>query len=116
GAFGWEERAKLELEDRDLPFMLTTRDAGQIPAGDRRGFAFLLGQGILSTPADGSLKLRSRPTHAMVLSWIYRIVDRYQSIPIQKGMFRGLDDQAIQIGNKETVEKHPLAPVLVLYR
>ena len=41
-AFGWEERAQINLDDRDLPFVLNVSDAAAIPPADARGVAFLL--------------------------------------------------------------------------
>jgi len=115
-AFGWGERAKLALDERDLPYLLSAEDERQAPPSDRRDVAFLLNQGILSPFPDGTLRLRARPTRGMILAWIYRIADRYQSMPLRRGSFRGLTGNAIRIGIKNEVETYPVAGTVYLYR
>jgi stage II sporulation protein D len=51
-----------------------------------------------------------------VLQWIYRIADRYQSLPVRKGSFRGLNEGSIRIVNRSRSEVLPLAKRLYLYR
>ena len=115
-AFGWEERAKLALDPRDLPFLLNARDADQVPAADADTVAFLLRAGILAPYPDDSLRIHGRPQRATVLGWIYRIADRYQSIDFRKGIFRGQEAGALRLGNRGASETFPVAPALFLYK
>ena len=115
-AFGWGERAKLTLDERDLPYLLTQKDSGDIPPSDRLGLAFLLGKGILSPFPDGTLRLHTRPSRGLILQWIYRIADGYQALPMARGSFRGLADGSVRIDRKGDLEALPLAASLYLYR
>ncbi len=115
-AFGWEERARLALDPRDLPFVLSFRDADQIPPADADTVAFLMKAGILTPYPDDSLRIHGRPSRGLVLGWIARIADRYQAIELRKGIFLGLDQGTIRMGNKGSREPIPLAPAPCLYQ
>jgi stage II sporulation protein D len=115
-AFGWEERARLTLDPRDLPYVLSARDADQVPPADADTVAFLLKAGILIPYPDDTLRIGNRPLRATVLGWIYRAADRFQSIDLRKGIFRGGEAGSIQVGNKGSSETFPLAPHPCLYQ
>ena len=115
-AFGWEERAKLALDPRDIPYVLSARDSDQIPSADADAVAFLLKAGILTPYPDDTLRIHGRPLRAAVLGWIFRIADRYQSIDLRKGIFRGLESGSVHVVNKGLHETFPLAPAPCLYQ
>jgi len=114
-AFGWEERSRLILDPRDLPYLLSTRDAGEIPSADAQAVAFLMRSGILVPHPDNSLRVRERPTRAAQIAWIYRIADRFQALGVRRGMFDALEGRAIRVGHKGESETFELAPSLCLY-
>lgn len=115
-AFGWEERSRLILDARDLPYLLSTRDAAEIPSADALAVAFLLRSGILVPHPDNSLRIRERPTRAVQLAWIYRIADRFQALAVRRGIFDALEGRSIRVGHKGESETFDLAPSLCLYQ
>ena len=115
-AFGWTDRARMVLADKDLPYLLDSREAGQVPPGERLGVAFLLSEGILRPAPDGTLRVRGRPSRGMVLDWVYRITDRYRSLPVQQGVLHGVANGTIQVGGAGQVETLLLAQRPLLYR
>jgi stage II sporulation protein D len=115
-AFGWEERARLSVDDRDIPFVLNVTDARAVPPADARGVAFLLSEGILGLYPDGALRLQARPSRAMVLAWIARIAQSFETWQLQRGMFRGLEGTTLQVSQKGTPATLTVTPGLCLYR
>jgi stage II sporulation protein D len=114
--FGWEERARLALDEKDLPYQLPPGGRDEIPPADRRAVAFLLGQGVLNPFPDGTLRLEERPTRGMVLAWIHRIAERYQALGLRRSSFRALEGTRLRIANKSQQQTLPLAPAPLLYR
>jgi peptidoglycan hydrolase-like amidase len=114
-AFGWKERANLALDPRDLPYILSARDADQVPSEEADTVAFLLRSGIFTPLPDGTLRIRARPSRAAVLGWIFRIADRFQSIDLRKGHFRALEGGTIRLESKGAGESYPLAAAPCLY-
>ncbi|PYQ10738.1 MAG: hypothetical protein DMH00_10120 [Acidobacteria bacterium] len=115
-AFSWEDRARLTLDDRDIPFVLNVSDASAVPAADARGVAYLLSQGILGLFPDGALRLHSRPSRAMVLGWIARIAQDFEAWELSRATFRGLEGSDVRVSQKGSLQTLPLMPGLCLYR
>ncbi len=116
GAFGWEERAQISLDDRDLPFVLNVSDAASVPAADARNVAFLLSRGILAPYSDGALHLSSRPTRATVLSWIAAIAEEFETWKLERATFRGVEGRVLKVSQKGVLDSHPILPGVCLYR
>jgi stage II sporulation protein D len=115
-AFAWEERSRMILDDRDLPFVLNVADAASIPDADGRSVAFLLARGILAPFPDGALRLRSRPSRATVLGWIARIAQDLETWQMSRGTFRALEGTTLKVSQKGSVQSLALTPGLCLYR
>jgi stage II sporulation protein D len=115
-SFGWEERAQIHLDDRDLPFVLNVSDAAAIPPADARAVAFLLSRGILAPFPDGTLRLSSRPSRAVVLGWIAAIAEEFETWKLERATFRGLEGSVLKLSQKGSPETHALLPGVCLYR
>jgi stage II sporulation protein D len=115
-SFGWEERARISLDERDLPFVLNVADYASIPPADARTVAFLLSEGILGLFPDGALRLHARPTRAMVLAWIARIAQSLDTWEFERATFRGMEGGSLSVSQKGNPTTHPVTPGLCLYR
>ncbi len=115
-AFGWEERARISLDERDIPFVLNVADYASIPPADARTVAFLLSEGILGLFPDGTLRLHARPTRAMVLAWIARIAQSLDTWEFERATFRGMEGSTLSVSQKGNLTTHPVTPGLCLYR
>ncbi|MCI0657546.1 MAG: SpoIID/LytB domain-containing protein, partial [Acidobacteria bacterium] len=115
-SFGWEERARISLDERDIPFVLNVADYASIPQGDARTVAFLLSEGILGVFPDGALRLHARPTRATVLSWIARIAQSLDTWEFERATFRGMQGGSLSVSQKGNLTTHPVTPGLCLYR
>jgi peptidoglycan hydrolase-like amidase len=115
-AFGWEERSRQDLDERDIPFVLNVADADKLPTSDARTVAYLLSEGILAVFPDGALRLHSKPTRAMVLTWIARVAQGFQTWDLGRATFRGVEGNSLKVSQKGVVESFPMTPGLCLYR
>ena len=115
-AFGWEERARISLDERDIPFVLNVTDSASIPPADARTVAFLLSEGILGLFPDGALRLQARPTRATILAWIARIAQSLDTWELERATFRGLEGSTLSVSQKGNLATHPVTPGLCLYR
>jgi len=115
-AFGWEESARISLDERDLPFVLNVTDRPAIPPADARTVAFLLSEGILGLFPDGALRLQARPTRATVLAWIARIAQSLETWKLERATFRGVEGNTLSVSQKGKITTHPVTPGVCLYR
>jgi len=63
-SLGWEEKMRLSLDPRDLPYLLAFRDRDQIPEAARRPYAMLILEGLLDPFPDNTLRPDQVPSAA----------------------------------------------------
>ena len=115
-SLGWQERMRLALDDKDLPYLLAFRDWEEIPEEARRPYATLIQQGILDPFPDNSLRPGHVPSRGLVLRTIFRLLDYYEGLGRQKAAYRGFDDGRILLEFDGEVLGYTLAPDVALFR
>jgi stage II sporulation protein D len=115
-SLGWEERLKLAVDDRDLPYLLAFRDRDEIPKEARRPYAVLILEGILQPFRDNTLRPRHQPSRGLVLRSLYRVLDYYGATGVDRATYRGSAGERILLEVKQGVAPRDLAPDLALFR
>jgi stage II sporulation protein D len=83
-----EARADTLLDNADVEYLLSFRDAGDIPERNRADVAWLVRDGFLSLFPDASLRPREAMTRARVIHTIARALEARGSFGLQKGTTR----------------------------
>jgi stage II sporulation protein D len=83
-----EARADTLLDDADVEYLLSFRDAGDVPERNRADVAWLVRDGFLTLFADATLRPREQMTRARVIQTIARTVEARGSFGLQKGTTR----------------------------
>jgi stage II sporulation protein D len=83
-----ESRADTLLDNADVEYLLSFRDAADIPARNRADVALLLREGYISLYPDATLRPREAMTRARILHTIARLMDARGSLQLQKGTTR----------------------------
>lgn len=86
-AFG-EARADTLLSNADIEYLLSFRDAGEIPEHNRPDVAWLVRDGYLQLFPDASLHPREQMSRARVLHTIARLIESRGLFGLQRGMAR----------------------------
>jgi stage II sporulation protein D len=115
-SLGWEEKLRLSLDDRDLPYLLAFKDQDQVPKEAQRAYAALILEGILQPFPDNSLRPDHHPSRGLVLRSIYRMLDYYNAVGRTQGSYRGSDGTKVLLETKKEVAALSLSPDLALYR
>jgi peptidoglycan hydrolase-like amidase len=113
---GWEEKLKLSLDDRDLPYLLAFKDRDDVPKEARRAYAVLILEGVLQPFHDNTLRPNHRPSRGLVLRSLYRILDYYNATGAVKATYRGSDGDRVLLEGKQGVTGFSLAPEIALFR
>jgi stage II sporulation protein D len=115
-SLGWQERMRLSLDERDLPYLLAFRDRDDIPAGAGRAFAILILEGILDPFPDNTLRPHHQPSRGMVLRTLYRVLDYYDALGALPGTYRGSDAERVIVESKSDARTLPVQKDAVLFR
>jgi len=115
-SLGWQEKMRLSLDDRDLPYLLAFRDRDDIPAGAGRAFAILILEGILDPFRDNTLRPRLHPSRGLVLRTLYRVLDYYDVLGPTPAIYRGSDGDRIIVEAKSDARTLPVRPDAALFR
>jgi stage II sporulation protein D len=83
-----EARADTLLDNADVEYLLSFRDAGDIPERNRPDVAWLVRDGFLSLFPDASLRPREVMSRARVIQTIARALEARGSFGLQKGTTR----------------------------
>jgi stage II sporulation protein D len=100
-SLGWEEKMRLSLDDRDLPYLLAFRDRDEVPAEARRPYAMLVLEGILEPFPDNSLRPDHPPSRGLLLRALYRVLDYYGGLGRQPAIYRGSDEDKVILESKK---------------
>ncbi|HKR02389.1 MAG TPA: SpoIID/LytB domain-containing protein [Pyrinomonadaceae bacterium] len=83
-----EARADTLLDDADVEYLLSFRDAGDVPERNRADVAWLVRDGLLQLFPDATLRPREQMSRARVLQTIARALEARGSFGLQKGTTR----------------------------
>lgn len=83
-----ERRADTLLDDADVEYLLSFRDASEIPTINRADVALLVRDGVLMLYPDASLRPREPLTRAHALHTIARLLEARNLLQLQKGTTR----------------------------
>jgi stage II sporulation protein D len=115
-ALGWDEKLRLALDDRDLPYLLAFKDRDEVPREAQRPYAVLILEGILQPFRDNTLRPRHHPSRGLVLRSLHRILDYYGATGVTRATYRGSDGEAVLLEVKQDVRSLRLAPDAGLFR
>jgi stage II sporulation protein D len=117
-SLGWDEKMKLSLDERDLPYLLAFRDRDEVPAEARRPYAMLVLEGMLEPFPDNSLRPNHPPSRGLLLRALYRVLDFYGGLGRQPATYRGSDSDKIILESKkdELSVTLAMAPDAALFR
>ncbi|MBI1950743.1 MAG: SpoIID/LytB domain-containing protein [Acidobacteria bacterium] len=115
-SLGWDEKIKLSLDERDLPYLLAFKDRDEVPKEAQRPYAVLILEGILQPFRDNTLRPNHHPTRGLVLRLLFRILDYYGALDTNKATYRGHDGDSILLEVKQDVKALPLNSDAALYR
>jgi stage II sporulation protein D len=87
-----ESRADTLLNNADVEYFLTVRDASEIPLANRADVAWLVRDGYLTVFPDTSLRPRETMTRARVLRAIARLLENRGLLQMQKSTARPASD------------------------
>ena len=115
-SLGWDEKIRLSLDERDLPYLLAFKDRDEVPKEAQRPYAVLILEGILQPFRDNTLRPHHHPTRGLVLRLLFRILDYYGALDTNKATYRGHDGDSILLEVKQDVKALPLKSDAALYR
>ena len=115
-SLGWDEKMRLSLDDRDLPYLLAFRDRSALPADAQRPYALLILEGILDPFPDDSLRPDLVPSRGLVLRTLYRVLDYYGGLGQVPATYRGSDADKVVLESKGGALSLPLQPGAALFR
>jgi stage II sporulation protein D len=115
-SLGWDEKMRLALDVRDLPYLLAFRDRDLVPEEARRAYAELILEGLLDPFPDNTLRPDHEPSRGLVLRLLYRILDYYDALDVEPATYRGFDGDSIVLESKKDAKVLALKPGAALFR
>ena len=115
-SLGWDEKMRLALDARDLPYLLAFRDRDLVPEEARRSYAELILEGLLDPFPDNTLRPTHEPSRGLVLRLLYRVLDYYNGLDIEPATYRGFDGDNIVLESKKDARALNLKPGVALFR
>ena len=115
-SLGWDEKMRLALDARDLPYLLAFRDRDAVPEEARRAYAELILEGLLDPFPDNTLRPTHEPSRGYVLRLLYRVLDYYEALQIEPATYRGFDGDNIILESKKDARALNLKQGVVLFR
>ena len=115
-SLGWDEKMRLALDARDLPYLLAFRDRDLVPEEARRPYAELILEGLFDPFPDNTLRPTHEPSRGLVLRLLYRVLDYYNALDIEPATYRGFDGDNIVLESKKDARALNLKPGVALFR
>jgi stage II sporulation protein D len=118
-ALDGESRAAALLNRDDVEYLLSFRDAAEVPAANRADVALLLREGIIRLYPDAALRPRLPLTRGRALGMVAAALETRALLRLQKGSARGAAGNALVLppaGGKGAVRSLRLAPEAFLFR
>jgi stage II sporulation protein D len=115
-SLGWDEKMRLALDVRDLPYLLAFRDRDQVPEEARRSYAELILEDLLDPFPDNTLRPDNEPSRGLVLRLLDRVLDYYGALDVEPATYRGFDGDNIILETKKDAKTLVLKPQLALFR
>ena len=115
-SLGWDDRLKLAVDERDLPYLLAFKDRDEVPRDVQRAYAVLILEGLLEPFPDNSLRPRHHPSRGLVLRSLFRILDYYNALGRVQATYRGFDGDKVLLETKREVSSLSVAPDAALFR
>src|SRR3989441_9519573 len=104
-----EKRADVLLNAADIEYLLSFRDAEEIPADNRADVAMLVRDGAVSLFADATLRPKEMLTRGRALHAIARMLESRGSLQLQKGTTRPAANGIMMLRSSKSKEQ----PVVV---
>jgi stage II sporulation protein D len=86
---GWDERARVLLDEADVPALVRDPEAQRLPPESRRALAYLALSGGLRPFPDGSHRISEPPSGARLLPVLARIGEAYRAFGLTSGVVAG---------------------------
>jgi len=115
-SLGWDERMRLSLDDRDLPYLLAFKDRDDVPREAQRPYAMLILEGILQPFPDNTLRPHHHPSRGLVLRSLFRMLDYYNALGRVQASYRGTDNDRILLEGKRDVTGLLVSADVALFR
>ena len=115
-SLGWQEKMRLSLDDRDLPYLLAFRDRDDVPEEARRPYAVLVLEGILQPFPDNTLRPHLAPSRGLILRTLYRVLDYYAGLGVVPATYRGSDGGKVILETKGDARTLPVSADPSLFR
>ncbi len=115
-ALGWDEKMRLSLDDRDLPYLLAFKDRDDVPKEAQRPYATLILEGLLQPFPDNTLRPHHHPSRGLVLRSLFRILDYYNAAGRIQGSYRGFDGDKVLLEVTRDVAAYAVSPDVALFR
>jgi peptidoglycan hydrolase-like amidase len=115
-ALGWEEKLRLSLDDRDLPYLLAFKDRDDVPRETQRPYAALILEGILQPFPDNTLRPNHHPSRGLVMRSLYRMLDYYSATGRAQASYRGFDGDKVLLEAKRQVTALAVGREVSLFR
>ncbi len=106
---GWEERARVLLDEADLPALLRDPEARELPPPQRRALGYLVGIEALRPFPDGSLGVARPPSAARLIPALLRFAETYGVGALVDGVFAGLGARGLRFAVGKGDLELPLA-------
>jgi len=111
-AFGWEERAKNLLLEKEVDYIL--RDFAELKEEDRKNLAYLIFEGVFSASKDIG-NPEKRFTRAELAYYVSKVITSYREFSHQ-GVFKGLNKDKIELEEKSLRNQFTLSSHAFLLR
>jgi stage II sporulation protein D len=118
-ALDGESRAASLLNSADVDYLLSFRDASEVPEANRADVALLLRDGVVRLYPDATLRPRQPLTRARALSMTVAVLEARGLFRLQKGTARPAEGGSLVLppaGGKGSVRTLKLAPDAFLFR
>jgi stage II sporulation protein D len=118
-ALDGESRAAALLNRADVEYLLSFRDAAEVPAANRADVALLLRDGVISLHPDATLRPRQPLARARALGMVASALESRALLRLQKGTARAAEGNALVLppaGGKGAPRPLRLAPEAFLFR
>ena len=114
--FSWRERVDRLLSEQDVQGLLAYDDTEQIPQADRPAVAYLMREGWYRPRGDGRLWPQAVPTRGEVVSSLYEILDRYDSLGLDSARVLGRRGRSLDVRVNHQKERRSLARAPYFFR
>ncbi len=96
-AAGWQERARVLIEDGDVPALLRDDTTAALPPAERRALAYLAWIGAMRPFPDGRYHADRSPTRARLVPALAKVGETYEAFQLKEGTFAGSAEGSIRL-------------------